>query len=134
MHNLKDIRKDFDKFAKSIQKRNNKLVLKNILELDKKNRNLIQNKENLEKEKKEISRSKDQTLFEKSKKISIEIDKLNNQHNKIKNEIETILSSLPNIALNDVPIGNDENSNVEVDSKGHIRKFEIFVHILEYFT
>ena len=48
-----------------------------ILELDEKNRKLIQKKENLEKEKKDISRSKDKTLFKKSKDISVEIDKLN---------------------------------------------------------
>ena len=49
MHNIKDIRKNFDEFVNSIKKRNQDLKLENILELDKKNRNLIQNKETLEK-------------------------------------------------------------------------------------
>ena len=84
MHNIKDIRKNFDEFVNSIKKRNQDLKLENILELDKKNRNLIQNKEILEKEKKDISKSKDKRLFEKSKKISTEIDLLNTQQNKIK--------------------------------------------------
>ena len=124
MHNIKDIRKNFDEFVNSIKKRNQNLKLENILELDKKNRNLIQNKEILEKEKKDISKSKDKSLFEKSKKISTEIDLLNTEQNKIKTEIENILSSLPNIALNDVPVGKDEKSNVEVETKGEIRKFD----------
>ena len=124
MHNIKDIRKNFDEFVNSIKKRNQDLKLENILELDKKNRNLIQNKEILEKEKKDISKSKDKSLFEKSKKISTEIDLLNTQQNKIKTEIENILSSLPNLALNDVPVGKDEKSNVEVETKGEIRKFD----------
>ena len=124
MHNIKDIRKNFDEFVNSIKKRNQDLKLENILELDKKNRNLIQNKEILEKEKKDISKSKDKSLFEKSKKISSEIDLLNTQQNKIKTEIENILSSLPNLALNDVPVGKDEKSNVEVETKGEIRKFD----------
>ena len=124
MHNIKDIRKNFDEFVNSIKKRNQDLKLENILELDKKNRNLIQNKEILEKEKKDISKSKDKSLFEKSKKISTEIDLLNTEQNKIKTEIENILSSLPNLALNDVPVGKDEKSNVEVETKGEIRKFD----------
>ena len=124
MHNIKDIRKNFDEFVNSIKKRNQDLKLENILELDKKNRNLIQNKEILEKEKKDISKSKDKSLFEKSKKISSEIDLLNTQQNRIKTEIENILSSLPNLALNDVPVGKDEKSNVEVETKGEIRKFD----------
>jgi len=124
MHNIKDIRKNFDEFVNSIKKRNQNLKLENILELDKKNRNLIQNKETLEKEKKDISKSKDKSLFEKSKKISTEIDLLNTEQNKIKTEIENILSSLPNLALNDVPVGKDEKSNVEVETKGEMRKFD----------
>ena len=124
MHNIKDIRKNFDEFVNSIKKRNQNLKLENILELDKKNRNLIQNKETLEKEKKDISKSKDKSLFEKSKKISTKIDLLNTEQNKIKTEIENILSSLPNLALNDVPVGKDEKSNVEVETKGEIRKFD----------
>ena len=124
MHNIKDIRKNFDEFVNSIKKRNQNLKLENILELDKKNRNLIQNKEILEKEKKDISKSKDKSLFEKSKKISTEIDLLNTEQNKIKTEIENILSSLPNLALNDVPVGKDEKSNVEVETKGEIKKFD----------
>jgi len=124
MHNIKDIRKNFDEFVNSIKKRNQNLKLENILELDKKNRNLIQNKETLEKEKKDISKSKDKSLFEKSKKISTEIDLLNTEQNKIKTEIENILSSLPNLALNDVPVGKDEKSNVEVETKGEIKKFD----------
>ncbi len=124
MHNIKDIRKNFDEFVNSIKKRNQNLKLENILELDKKNRNLIQNKETLEKEKKDISKSKDKSLFEKSKKISTQIDLLNTEQNKIKTEIENILSSLPNLALNDVPVGKDEKSNVEVETKGEIRKFD----------
>ncbi len=124
MHNIKDIRKNFDEFVNSIKKRNQNLKLENILELDKKNRNLIQNKETLEKEKKDISKSKDKSLFEKSKKISTEIDLLNTEQNKIKTEIENILSSLPNIALNDVPVGKDEKSNVEVETKGEVRQFD----------
>ena len=55
MHNLKDIRKDFDNFENLLKKRNVHINFKHLKELDKKNKDLIQKKENYEKEKKVIS-------------------------------------------------------------------------------
>ncbi len=52
MHNIKDIRKNFEEFKKSIDSRNTDLNIENILSLDEKNRTLIQEKESLEMEKK----------------------------------------------------------------------------------
>ena len=124
MHNLKDIRNNFEKFLNSIKRRNIKINLDDILELDKKNRNLIQSKENLENEKKKISKSKDKSLYEKSKEISLEIDLLSKKQDELKFKIENILSSLPNIALDDVPLGKDESSNIEVEKKGQIKTFD----------
>ena len=52
MHNIKLIRKEPDFFLKKLSHRNTSFSLKNILDLDKKNRELIQNREQLEQEKK----------------------------------------------------------------------------------
>ena len=52
MHNIKDIRKDFALFAKSLEKRSLKINFENLRDLDEQNRQLIQEKEALEKEKK----------------------------------------------------------------------------------
>ena len=38
MHNIKDIRKDFAHFAKSLEKRSLKIDFKNLQKLDEKNR------------------------------------------------------------------------------------------------
>ena len=90
----------------------------------KKNREFIQKKESLEKEKKEISKSKDKALFSKSKEISKEIDKLIDQQNKIKDELDIILSNIPNIPHKDVPIGENEKDNIEVLKSGNLPKFD----------
>ena len=124
MHNLKDIRDNIDNFEKSLLKRNIKIEKANISNLDKENRKLIQDKELLEKEKKNISKTKDQNLFEKSKEISKKIEKLSRDQSEIKIKLDTILSSLPNIPLDDVPVGKDENSNVEIKKFGEIKKFD----------
>jgi len=124
MHSIKLIRKEPDFFLKKLGHRNTNIGLKSILDLDKKNRELIQSKEKLEQEKKIISKKQDKRQFSRSKKISKEIEQFNKSQIKIQNKIEAILSSLPNLALNDVPIGKDDRSNKEIKKIGEIPKFE----------
>ncbi len=124
MHSIKLIRKEPDFFLKKIGHRNINIGLKSILDLDKKNRELIQSKEKLEQEKKIISKKQDKRQFSRSKKISKEIEQFNKSQIKIQNKIEAILSSLPNLALDDVPIGKDDRSNKEIKKIGEIPKFE----------
>ncbi|HIN07759.1 MAG TPA: serine--tRNA ligase [Pelagibacteraceae bacterium] len=124
MHSIKLIRKEPDFFLKKLGHRNTNIGLKSILDLDKKNRELIQSKEKLEQEKKIISKKQDKRQFSRSKKISKEIEQFNKSQIKIQNKIEAILSSLPNLALNDVPIGKDDRSNKEIKKIGEISKFE----------
>ena len=124
MHNLKEIRKDFSKFEKDLKNRSVKIDFNNLQKLDELNRDLIQKKENLEKEKKDISKSKDKSLFAKSKEISLLIDKIAEQQNKIKFDLDKILSNIPNIPHSDVPIGKNENENVEIIKSGKLPNFE----------
>ncbi len=123
MHNIKDIRNDFENFKERLKNRNIDISLDNILSLDGENRKLIQEKEKFEMEKKSISKSKDQSLFEKSKDLSLKIEEINKNQIKLQMQITDILSSIPNIPLSDVPVGQDENSNKEIEKKGEIKKF-----------
>ena len=124
MHNIKDIIQNPDIFKEELSKRFVNIDLKKILSLDVKNRKLIHDKETLEKEKKDISKNKDSSLFEKSKKISEQISKYIKQQSSVKKELDDILSSIPNIALKDVPVGKDESSNKEISKCGEISKFK----------
>ena len=123
MHNIKDIRKDIEAFKAALNKRFLVIDVNKILSLDENNRKYIQQRETLEKEKKDISKSKDKSLFEKSKNISLEIDKITKLEINTKDELEGILSSIPNIPFSDVPTGKDESSNIEVSKSGIIPKF-----------
>ena len=124
MHNLKNIRNNFDEFKNCMKGRNFDTDLNNIIDLDKENRNLIQDKEKFEMEKKSISKSKDESLFSKSKEISIKIDELAKKQKKVKDKLDSILASIPNVPLKDVPIGKDESSNKEIIKVGNVKKFE----------
>ncbi|MDC1279946.1 serine--tRNA ligase [Pelagibacteraceae bacterium] len=123
MHNIKDIRNDAKAFKEALDKRFLFIDINKILFLDETNRSYIQQRETLEKQKKDISKSKDKSLFEKSKNISVEIEKINKLETITKNELESILSSIPNIPFSDVPIGKDESSNIEVSKSGVIPNF-----------
>ena len=124
MHNIKFIRTEPDFFLKKMNQRNLKIKLENLLELDKKNRDLIQRKEKLEQEKKLISKKKNKDQFLKSKDISAELEKLEKSQKIIKDKIEIFISNYPNLALDEVPIGKDDSSNKEISLVGKIPNFD----------
>ncbi len=124
MHNLKVIRNNFDLFKKQIKSRNIDINFEEIIELDLKNRDFIQEKENLEKEKKNISKTRDKSLFSKSKDISAKLESIIKNQENVKAKLDSILSSLPNVPLDDVPKGQDEKSNKEIKKYGNINDFK----------
>ena len=123
MHNIKEIRKDLSFFKKKILERNSKINFDNLISLDIDNRELIHQKEKKEQEKKLLSKSKDSTNFEKSKKLSLEIDLIEKKQIILQQKINTILSTIPNIARDDVPVGVDDKSNKIIKQNGKVKKF-----------
>ena len=123
MHNIKDLRKNLKTFQKKLMERNINFNIEDFIKKDALNRELISKKESLEQEKKSLSKSKDKTNFEKSKKISDEIEILSKKQSDSQSEVNKIIYSLPNIALDDVPIGKDEKSNKLIKQDGSIKKF-----------
>ena len=123
MHNLKELRKNLDNLKKEFKNRNIDFDINNFKKKDDLNRDLINKKEKLEQEKKSLSKSKDKSNFEKSKIISKEILELEKKQIISQTEIDNIIFSLPNLALDDVPIGKDEKSNKFIKKKGYIKKF-----------
>ena len=123
MHNIKEIRKDLDFFKKKISQRNVLINFDDLISLDKNNRELIQKKEKKEQEKKLISRLKDPKNFAKSKNLSTEIDEIAKKQIILQNKIFIILSNIPNVARDDVPVGIDEKSNKIIKKNGNIKEF-----------
>ena len=111
MHSLKDLRKNIEIFKKKFKDRNLDFNTDEFDKADKNNRELINKKELLEQEKRKLSKSKEQSNFEKSKDISRQIDKILLEQKKTQEKIDQIVSNLPNIPNEDVPIGKDEKFN-----------------------
>ena len=123
MHNIKLLRENINDFKNKLSNRNFDFNEKEFEDLDKYNRKLISQKEKLEQEKKILSKSKDKSNFEKSKKISEEITKLSDEQIIIQNKLNKILHFLPNLALEDVPVGKDEKTNKLIEQYGNVKKF-----------
>ena len=127
MLNLKDLRKNLDILKKKLKERNVEFDLDSFSKKDSLNRDLIIKKEKLEQEKKILSKSKDKTNFIKSKKISEELSILTKKQNDSQNDLNETLYSLPNLALNDVPVGNDDSFNKLIKKVGDIRNYNFKV-------
>ncbi len=123
MHNIKDLRKNLEKFKNKLSNRNFSFDINLFERLDGNNRKLISEKEKLEQQKKILSKSKEKSNFEKSKKISAEISKISSKQIIAQKELEKLLNIIPNIALEDVPIGRDEKNNKLIEQFGEIKKF-----------
>ncbi len=124
MIDLKEIRKNLEFFKKKLNQRNSQVDLNKIIEIDKQNREIIQKKETLENEKKTISKEKKPENFKKSKKLSSNIEELSKKNVQLKNQLHKLLSNLPNIPLDDVPIGKDDTFNKVIKKEGKINKFD----------
>ena len=123
MHNIKDLRKNLETFKKKLADRNIDFNAEDFSKKDTFNRELISKKESLEQEKKSLSKSKDKANFEKSKKISDQIEIISKKQSDSQSEVNKIIYALPNIALDDVPIGKDEKSNKFIKQDGSIKNF-----------
>ena len=123
MHNIKDLRKNIKLFKKKFLDRNLTFDEKLFEKLDTLNRKLIFDKEKLEQEKKILSKNKDSSNFSKSNEISKKIENVSNEQIDIQNKLNDILFLLPNIALDDVPIGKDDKMNRNIKKIGEIKKF-----------
>jgi len=132
MLNIKDIRLRPEFYIESLSKRNvinaNKII-NNIIEKDKNYRSSLENKEKLLNERNVISKDlgknkndkeKFELLSKKVSEIKNNIQKLESDTDKLKIEIDSELSSLPNIPDETVPIGEDESKNIEIKKFGEI--------------
>lgn len=133
MLDVKMIRANPEKVERELQKRNIQGALSEFLALDEERRSVLVKVEELKNFRNSASKEvgqlkkegKDpQDLMEKVRQVGEEIKELDDKLNHIEGEIEKILLRLPNLPHESVPVGKDENSNVEVRRWGEVRKFD----------
>ena len=132
MIDLKLIRENPQKFDDAMKSRGNSLRSEKILYLDEQNRQKIFSIQELQAKRNKIAQEiaivkKNQgdatDLLNESKKINAELLALE-QDFTIDQELQEILLNIPNLPSNDVPIGIDENDNLEIEKYGKPRVFD----------
>lgn len=133
MLDIKKIRADFDGVAAKLETRGvKKETLQELHELDVRRRELIVQSENLKKERNAVSDEIALIKREKGdasekitamKQVSADIKVIDAELADIEEKLTTYTTTLPNLPHNDVPVGADEDDNVEIRRHGQAPEF-----------
>jgi seryl-tRNA synthetase len=136
MINLKNFRENPSLYKKKYKERfikNSDQLVDEIISLDSSIRQILEKQQKLQEERnkisKELSISKDkkseQFIFLSKKVLNIknDIEAYEKNLSEQKHKINNILHNLPNIHLDDVPVGEDSKSNKEIKKFGYIKNF-----------
>ena len=130
------IRDQPEKVRKMIRDRAVKFDFDNMIELDKKRRDLIKETDELRKKRNQMSisiakakKSNEDisTLLNDMEKISKDLDDLEQSQKSIQSSYTTLAFSIPNMIHESVPIGPDESSNLEIRKWGSVPNFDFDV-------
>jgi seryl-tRNA synthetase len=132
MLDIKFIRENPEKVKEGCQKKGARVDIDRILEIDKKKRETITALEDMRAKKNKASKDIAEAKFEQEKKKIImemkELDKGNDRLEKglkdLDEEFRSLLSVIPNLPLDDVPVGKSEKENVVLEEIGEKTKFD----------
>ena len=133
MHDIKKIRENPSDLDKLLAKRKHPPVSSQIIELDEKNREIIGELQVIQEERntksKLIGEYAANGKNDEASKLKAEVTSLKDKMQELENsqrekqeELNTILSSLPNNPADDVPVG-DESLNKEIKLEGNKKEF-----------
>ncbi len=132
MLDLKLVQKQPEIVAQALEKRNSSIKIDEFLTLDQKRRALLSEVETLKAERNTASmtvakmKKNNEDCSELIAELSILSDKIKGldvQTDEVKSEVEQWLLTVPNIPNDSVPLGADENDNVEVRKWGEVPSF-----------
>ena len=133
MHDIKKIRENPSDLDKLLAKRKHPPVSNQIIELDEKNREIIGELQVIQEERnaksKLIGEYAAKEKNDEATKLKAEVTSLKDKMQELENsqrekqeELNTVLSSLPNNPADDVPVG-DESLNKEIKLEGNKKEF-----------
>ncbi|OGZ62588.1 MAG: serine--tRNA ligase [Candidatus Staskawiczbacteria bacterium RIFCSPHIGHO2_01_FULL_36_16] len=124
MLDINFIRENPNKVKEACEKKQTKVDVDKVLELDEKKRELMTEMENLKSEQNKISKAgHDESAINKAKELKEKFKGLEPELEKVEQALKALLSQLPNIPFDDVPVGKDDSSNVVMRQVGKKPKF-----------
>jgi len=131
MLDIKFIRQNPDIVKEGCRKKQVKVDIDRLLEVDKKRRETLQALEDMRAQKNKASKKISETKDEKEKqKIILQMqeldknsDRLNKNLKELDEEFSNLMLEVPNLPFEDVPVGKDESENVVLREVGERPKF-----------
>jgi seryl-tRNA synthetase len=132
MLDIKYIRENKDQIVKAVENKGIDLNLEKLIELDKERVRLIQDIEELKSLKNDLNyliqnaKTDEEKAeeIEKGKEIKLKLESKEPEYQKIKEEFDKLMVSVPTIPSPDTPVGKSEEENMEVLRSGTIPKFD----------
>ena len=132
MLDIKFIRQNAQKVKEGCLRKGVKIDIGRLLFLDEKKREMIKKIEDLKSQKnkasREISKIKDndkkKEIIRQMKEVDEEDDNLREDFKRIEKEFKDLLFQVPNLPLDDVPIGKDESQNIVLKEVGKRTEFK----------
>lgn len=135
MHDIKYIRENPEVFDAALAKRGLDPLARNLLALDEQSRALKTELQNGQARRNEASKfigqakgrgdeEAAQTLMAEVAELKSKMPTLEEKEREISGQLQDILATLPNLPADDVPLGEDEEDNVEIERWGKPRQFD----------
>ncbi|EKE18529.1 MAG: hypothetical protein ACD_9C00307G0006, partial [uncultured bacterium] len=132
MLDIKFIRENQEQIRDAIEKKNIKLDLAKLLEVDQRRLELMQSVEDLSAQKNALNNAISQARSDsdrneaiaRGKAIKEQIEAIEPEFQKTKLEFEELMVKVPNIISEDTPFGKSDEDNVEIEKKGDVPTFD----------
>src|SRR6056297_2385381 len=131
MVDINYIRENPTKIQKACQAKGADVDINKLLDLDKKRRNIIQEKQELESRQNSLSKQipnlddkEKKEVINKAKYLSQSVSDKQEELNKIEEDFYFILKRVPNPAFDEVKVGKDDSENEIIEEHGDIREFD----------
>jgi seryl-tRNA synthetase len=119
------IRKNTQKVKDAAVNKNRKVDIDRILQLDDNRLELIQKSQKLREEHNSFPKGKpDEKTIARGKEIKEEVQKLDHELSKVEAELKNLMMYVPNVPLEEVPVGKDSAGNIIVKKWGEPTKFD----------
>lgn len=126
------IRQNKDKVKEGCKnKQTDSKIVDKLLEVDKKRRKIIGEYERIQAEKNKankkisvVSEKEKEKIIGKMKEVDKKGDNLKEKLKEIEDKFNELMLKIPNLPLNNIPVGKDESENVVIKKVGEITKFD----------
>lgn len=125
MLSIEYIRENAEKVKQAAINKNREVQVDKILSLDEQRRELIQQVQSIREERNKLAKEKfSEEVKTRGIEIKTQLKDLETKLSYVEEEMDTLISYIPNVPLDEVPVGKDESDNVEFKKWGTPTQFD----------